>query len=239
MICPKCGMSSDIKAGDTCPTCGARILPPGSVPGPAWEWRSQVGALNALVTTVKDVMINPVETFRTMNPQGGIWPPLHFFLLLSVLAVVAGAVYQPLIQNMLRGLGIPVEEPPLRGVLMIPFTIVFGMIAQFIGAFISAGILHVCAMLCGAARRDFEATFRVYCYGMGAMMPLNLFPLIGGMALMIWAPIVLCIGIREIHMTTTGQAVATVFLPMILLLGCCGIGCLAIVGVGALGAAMR
>ncbi|HOX38856.1 MAG TPA: YIP1 family protein [Candidatus Brocadiia bacterium] len=239
MICPKCGMENNMRPGDACPMCGCRIPPVTSAPGPAWEWRREIGFFPAMFQTIIEVIINPARAFRSMNPVGGIQNPLFFFVLVSVIAVVANSLYQPLLENMMKGMGVPIVDPPIGRILMIPVTIFFGIVAQLVGAFIGAGILHVSAMICGAARRDFEATFRVYCYGMGALMPLNVIPILGGLAIIFWAPVVTCIGIREVHATTTGRAIATVILPALLLLGCCGVGCLAVVALGAAGAGMH
>ena len=89
-----------------------------------------------------------------------------------------------------------------------------------VGSFISAGILHVCLMIVGAAPKSFEATYRVICYANGATSVFLLIPICGSLVQAIWNFYAIIAGFREVHGTTTGKAVCAVLLPGVV---CCGL----------------
>ena len=118
------------------------------------------------------------------------------------------------------------------GVGMI-FMIILCPIFIAIGLFIGAGIIHVCLMLVGGAKRSYETTLRVVCFTCGSTQPLLIIPICGGFISGIWGLVVECIGLARAHETDTGRAVLAIVLPLIV---CCGGGFLFLMIVGGLSA---
>ena len=53
-----------------------------------------------------------------------------------------------------------------------------------VGVFIASGILHLCLMIVGGAKKPFETTFRVVCFSSGRTYLLSMIPFCGGMIVM-------------------------------------------------------
>ena len=71
---------------------------------------------------------------------------------------------------------------------------------------------------------DYEATLRIIAYSEGPSF-FAIVPFIGGLIATIWKLVLAIIGLREVHNLSTGQAILTVFMPLILsCFCCCGFG---------------
>lgn len=215
--------------------------------GPSWEYRAELGWFSAAVKTVKEVLFEPGATFSRARRSGGLTAPLLFAFLMGTIFLVLTQLVNLATNSLFLGMlsrvsgGSDVDQiagqmfgTALGTVLMLFFAPVFAII----GPFISAAIAHVCLMIFGGARRDFEATYRVVAYGYGSTLPLSLIPLCGGFVTWIWMIVIQIIGLKEIHGTDTWRAAMAVFLPMILGVCCCvGIGMLIFMGVASAGMA--
>jgi hypothetical protein len=113
------------------------------------------------------------------------------------------------------------------------FLIILAPILVAVSMFIGAGIIHLCLMLVGGAKRSFETTFRVVCFASGSAQTLLIVPFCGGVISGIWGLIAECIGLARAHETETGRAVLAVLLPVII---CCGGGFLCAIMFGFMGA---
>jgi hypothetical protein len=82
-----------------------------------------------------------------------------------------------------------------------------------------SGVLHLCLMIVGGARKPFETTFRVVCFSSGSTYPLSMIPICGGFIAAVWNIVLECIGLARAHEIDTGKAVMAVLLPVIV---CCG-----------------
>lgn len=204
--------------------------------GPAWEHRQQLGFFKAIVETVKAVLMEPTRTFSTMKREGGLQDPLIFNL---IVGSVAGIIFQLMASALQiamlgaaggqQGMGTAMVGGAMGmviSVVMVPIQIV-------IGAFVWAGILHLCLMLLKAAPRPFETTFRAMNYASGGLAVLYLIPVIGWIALIPWGIVVTIIAIARAQEIPTGKAAFAVFLPMIV---CCGFFLVIAVAAGAFGA---
>jgi hypothetical protein len=89
--------------------------------------------------------------------------------------------------------------------------------------FIISGILHLCLMIVGGARKPVETTFRVVCFSSGSTSLLSMIPFCGGMIACVWNIVLEIIGLARAHETETGKAALAVLLPIIV---CCGGGIL-------------
>lgn len=227
------------KLADQSPAPLADALPAVAGNGPDWEKRDELGFFNALINTVKGVLMSPSETFSDMRREGGLSSPLLFY---SVLAIVAGLVsigYQAVIEIGMSAAGAGQELAQNPAAAMLGTGVGLGVAAilipvfAIIGVFIASGINHLMLMLVGAKPRDFETTFRVCAYGYGAANVLQLIPMCGGLISGIWGLVIVIIGLARAHETTTGRAALAVLLPAILCAGIAVIGIFAALAIPA------
>lgn len=192
-------------------------------PMPSWEQREEVGFWPALFSTIREVALEPARTFRRMPITGGIGGPLVFLLIPGSIGCSVGAIWSIIFQLLsASGSGDPDSAFISMAVYMV--IALLSPVWVAIGAFISSGITHVCLMLVGAEPREFEATFRVYCYTSGALSLLLVIPMCGDVALVVWYIVCATFGLREAHNTTTGRALVALLLPTIVCCLCCAMG---------------
>lgn len=201
--------------------------PPAVVPpveaGFPWEERAQRGFLNALIETVRLVLLEPSKAFAGMPPVGGFGAPLFFFVLCATVGGMAGLGYQMVLNAVNPSAGTP-EQQALANALA--STAVLGstiMILPFFFAamaFVSAALTHLALMIVGGAKKSFEATFRVTCYAGGSTSVLNLLPVCGALAAWIWNIVVTVLGLSEVHGISKGRALVAVCLPTLV---CCAL----------------
>jgi hypothetical protein len=86
------------------------------------------------------------------------------------------------------------------------------------GYFVTAAILHLCLLIVGGARRDFEATFRVVCYAVGPNL-FNIVPVCGGLVAWVWNATLNVIGIKETHEISAGKTLLALSLPALVFCG--------------------
>jgi hypothetical protein len=244
-LCPNCGRTLSDRDDRQCPFCGAVLgassdvpPPPGLPPplpgrgaGTPWERRSEIGLIPALVETTKAVLFSPTAFFRAMPVSGGIGAPLGYGVILAYLGILLQAVYQAVFRVVmgtsfyrLRGRSdLGHVMPWLEGGVGFAFQVIFGPVIAVVCLFIGAGIYHLMLMLLGAARRDYETTFRVAAYSQAASI-FAVVPGCGSLIVFVWWIVVATIGLSEAHGIGRGQALAAVLLPLLLVCCCCSIG---------------
>ena len=94
------------------------------------------------------------------------------------------------------------------------------MIVSLIAPFVSAAIYHVCLLIVGGAKRDYECTYRVVAYVTGSTAVFSVIPIIGMYIGGIWAIVCTIIGFSRAHGISGGRAALAYFLPIIV---CCGL----------------
>lgn len=215
--------------------------------GPDWEKRSELGFFPSLFGTIQRTLMSPSETFSSMKRDGGLGSPLLFYGIISIVVGLVGLVYQ-----MIFGIGLAAAEmgsPDMAemggnaalamfggsmglglGLILLPVMVILGI-------FIISGIHHLLLMLVGAKPIDFETTFRVCCYGYGAVSVFYLLPICGGIIGGLWGLVLVIIGFAKAHETSTGKAALAVLLPMILCFGLVLVGVFAIPAIFTAGAA--
>jgi len=190
------------------------------VDGLPWERRQALGFFPAFFETLKLVLLNPTAAFASMRKEGGLTDPLLYAMIGGSLGAIVGAVWQLLFSS-IGGMG---ERNPVFAMMGSGMSAVIWVVLAplfvVIGLFVCAGIFHLCLMLVGGANRPFETTFRVVSYSIGSTNPLCIIPICGGAVAFIWNIVLECIGLAKAHDTTTGKAVITVLLPVIV---CCGV----------------
>jgi hypothetical protein len=223
--------------------------------GPAWEKRSELGALPAILATIKSVLLKPQATFAAMKREGGLQTPLMYYLSMGTAVAIVGQGLAVLVR--LTGIGASGVASARSIGFMVGSTvggIVFAPVRVLLAAFINAGLTHLSLMLVKGANRPFETTFRSISYINGSLAPVNLiYVLLGAFAglgsgalvrsgsigaigpifgaimlpLVIWYFYLGTVALSASHETSRGKAAAAVLLPAVV---CCG--SIAIIAIG-------
>lgn len=204
--------------------------------GPAWERRTGILDLAALLVTVKDVLIDAPRTFATMIRDRGLGGPLVFLLILGTISGWVTLIWQFLTDQVMASIGFGTGAIDLSALGMEQNEAVAAFLAstlfKFIYAlmlpaillvvfFIQAAVFHLTLLIVGGARQPFETTARVVAYASGATAIFQMVPFCGGFICLVWFLIVTIIGLAYAHETSTGRAVAAVLLPLVLCCLCC------------------
>jgi hypothetical protein len=227
---------SEVIAGPTAaaipaaePTDGASALPISAVSTPSapgsglpWEHRQELGLVKAFVDTVVLLVTKPADAFGMMKTEGGLIDPLLFALIGGCIGMVVSFLFQ----LGFHSLGFAAN----RGILGMGTGMgmgIFGLVVMpimFVGwLFIWSGLVHLCLMMLGGAKKPFETTFRVVCFSSGSAYLFAVVPVCGGFVAPIYNIVLQCMGLARAHETDTGKAVMAVLLPIIV---CCGGGLL-------------
>ena len=184
-----------------------------SVSGGDFDYRDLVPSF---VQTVREVLFNPVNFFRSIRREGDFLPPLLFAIICALITGVIGGILS-LIFALIRGAGFGGALGSLiANIFLIP-------IGTAIFLFIWAGIYHVLVLLVvRPSHAGYEATFRALAYASAvqAVAWLAYIPLLGilvAIVIGIYNVVLTVVGVREMHATTTGRAVAVVLIPVLIL----------------------
>ncbi|MEY2490656.1 MAG: hypothetical protein QOC70_2598 [Verrucomicrobiota bacterium] len=188
--------------------------------GLPWEHREQLGFFKAYFDTVILVLTKPAEAFAMMKKEGDLMGPMLF----ALIGGCAGMIVSILLQIALQSFGFMADRQSgmlgmgVVGIWAVGY-ILLSPVLVIVGMFIVSGILHLCLMIVGGARKPFETTFRVVCFSSGSTALLSMIPFCGGMISGVWNIVLECIGLARAHEINTGKAVLAVLLPIIV---CCG-----------------
>jgi hypothetical protein len=217
------------KAGGTMPASGTAetnvlVSPSGSSAagdGLPWEHREQLGFFKAYFDTVIMVLTKPGEAFAMMKKEGDLMGPMLF----ALIGGCAGLIVSLLLNVGLQSVGFMANrQADIFGLGVVGFWGIFVIPVLVIAImFVGSGILHLCLMMLGGAKRPYETTFRVVCFSSGSTYLLYMVPFCGGMVAGVWNIVLEIIGLARAHETETGKAVMAVLLPIIV---CCGGGLL-------------
>jgi hypothetical protein len=179
-----------------------------------------------------------------MPVTGGIGNPLLYAVIVGYVGLFASTIYNLVFRSVLTsslsrmGGNSDMERLAsyMQGGAGLVVNLIFGPVFIVIGLFISSGILHLALLALGGAARGFEGTFRVAAYSQAASI-FNIVPGCGGLIGLVYAIVLLVIGLSEAHGISRGKAAAAVLVPFVLICCCCsGIVAAAIFGMaGALG----
>lgn len=178
-----------------------------------WE-DPEVGFPEDLGRTWIESITSPVSFFQRMEPEAPLARAVLYFLIMAVGAALF---------SLLWGLaGSAPELPPQaadvidldpRGIQLFGFFL--SPFANLILLGLAAVSVHLFVRLLTDSSRTLLATTRVICYASGPAL-FTLVPWAGEIAGWIGSAILLTIGIREVHGTTTGRATLTVLFPFML-----------------------
>jgi hypothetical protein len=188
--------------------------------GLPWEHREQLGLVKAFSDTLIMVLTKPVEAFQIMRTEGGLVDPVLYAVIGGSLGFIVYFLFTLLFGSfgMMGGQRNPLGAM-FGGAIGTIFVIIFCPILIALSVFIGAGIIHLCLMLVGGAKKSYETTLRVVCFATGSTQPLLIVPFCGSFVAGIWGLIVECIGLARAHETDVGRAVLAILLPVIV---CCG-----------------
>ena len=181
--------------------------------GVPWE-DPEVGFPEDLGRTWIESITSPVSFFQRMEPEAPLARAVLYFLIIAVGAALF---------SLLWGLaGSAPELPPQaadvmdldpRGIQLFGFFL--SPFANLILLGLAAVSVHLFVRLLTDSSHPLLATTRVICYASGPAL-FTIVPWAGEIAGWIGSAILLVIGIREVHGTTTGRATLTVLFPFLL-----------------------
>jgi hypothetical protein len=196
---------------------GSGVPPPPrvsrSVSGGDFDYRELIPSF---VQTVRDVLFDPVNFFRSIRREGDFLNPLIFAIICALITGVIGGILR-LIFTLVRGGGFGGALGSLIA------NIIFIPIGTAIGLFIGAAIYHLLVLLIiRPSHAGYEATFRAVAYASAvqAVAWLGFIPILGIVVLIavgIYNVVLSVIGVREMHATTTGRAIAVVLIPVVII----------------------
>jgi hypothetical protein len=182
--------------------------------------------LSRFVDVARRVALHPFRFYAEIPRQGGLFNPLLFAMICAAIGTILEAVLS------LVGVG------GTLGLFLDPFDASTGdWIAYAIGSlisllvvvpiflFIDAGIIHLLVrLIVGAGNSGFGATFRVVSYS-SVVLLVSWIPFIGTLLNILVGSYLQFVGVRQMHETTTGRALAVILVNI-------AIYALVIVGLG-------
>jgi hypothetical protein len=178
----------------------------------------------SFVSTVREVLFDPIGFFRRLPPRGWSLNPVVFALICALISAplaILAASFDPLVEE-----GVPSMLDPLIALVAQPGGSVVAVVVLVLTILILVPALALLVLYIGAAiyhilvrifvrptDSDFQATLRVVAYT-SAIDLLTWIPVVGILA-SLYGLYLAFVGIREIHGTTTGRALAVISLPIV------------------------
>ncbi len=165
---------------------------------------------------MRQALLTPKEFFAGLTLEGsGFW---SYVLVLGWPSAALGGLiglFLPALtfgQSPLAGIGGAAGAGAIAAIILLaPLQIVVGIAIQ-------GGILHLFLRLVGGASGRLETTVRAMAYSQSVLV-FSWVPVIGALVGAVWTLVLMVVGLREMHGTTTGKALAAVFLPVVLCVG--------------------
>ncbi|MFC1611660.1 YIP1 family protein [Myxococcota bacterium] len=183
-------------------------------PGLPWENRRDLGFFPAMMGTLKGVLLEPAPTFRDMRRNAGIGDAVLYTVFLGTVGGVVGLAWQALVSALGPVLGFDMGQDFAESMIGLGVLAVLMPALVILGAFIVAGVVHLCALAFGAGQHGFEVTFKVVAYAQGSTAILQVVPIFGGIVGFVWALVVSVIGMTQAQETSGGRAAGAVLAPV-------------------------
>lgn len=176
----------------------------------------ELGYFTELWKTFTGVLFSPDRFFSEKKQELGVVQSFAFGMLMGSLGAMFGAFWQFLLSS--QGLSFILKVFPESFTVNHLFLgyIIISPLLVIISMFITTAILHSCLFILGGTTRGFAGTFKACAYS-NATSIFSLIPLIGGVIGAIWGLVVMVIGLREIHETSTIRAVFALLIPVFIL----------------------
>lgn len=172
-------------------------------------------SLQSFIDTARGALTDPVATFAQMRREGGLGPPLIYYIIGMLIGVIGSMLW-----NVIGFGGMPFGPGGGGRAMGGMALIVFIPICATIGLFIGSLIIHFALGLFGGQKYPYETTFRTMAYAFGSAHPFSIIPFCGGIVGAVWGLIAAVIGLSKTQETTTGKAAAAVLTPTVI---CCGL----------------
>jgi hypothetical protein len=223
-----------------------------------WERRGELGLFQAFWQTWKKVIVEAEAFWRSVRPDGGLGDALLFgwicyavnLVLQLPLNLAMRGLNQGQTEQLREAMGQIKDLPPevrrqLENVLVslvggggTVASVIFAAIAFPLGFIIWAAILHLFAMMFGAAKNGFNATARVVGYAYAPYL-FGWVPCLGGVVAGIFSIVLMAWGLARVQDSTTGRGALAVLSPFALAICCCCVAVFALASVIAQAAGAR
>ncbi|MEY3583915.1 MAG: hypothetical protein RJA48_998 [Verrucomicrobiota bacterium] len=197
-------------------------------PMPAWERGSSIGSFFG---TIKDVALDPVQTFDNLPAQGGFGRPLLYnylttfpalLLLAALYALILAVMGDGVLQGLRDDSTVPsfMKDLSVGGLMGLMFGFVF-CLALFapLALFVSSAFTYF-LLLPWSPRGGYAGSFRANAYVNGAFFPLTCIPCLNYVAAP-WQMVVNVIALSRVHQIAWWKVlISVVVIPCCL---CCGV----------------
>jgi hypothetical protein len=173
--------------------------------------------VGSFTRTVVAVLTQPVAFFRGIARRGNFINPAIFAVICALISALLGGILGLIFAPLFAGPG-DTGEAFAGGIGGFIFNLILTPIYAAVGLIIGSGILHLLVLLfVRPANAGFEATFRAVSYSWVYQL-ISWIPIIGWIVGPIYGIVLLVLGIREVHTTTTGTAALIVLIPVAVVL---------------------
>jgi len=197
-------------------------------PMPAWERGSST---ENFFSTIKDVALNPVQTFDNLPAEGGLGRPLLYnylttfpalLLLAALYALILAVMGDGVLQGLRDDSTVPsfMKDLSVGGLMGLMFGFVF-CLALFapLALFVSSAFTYF-LLLPWSPRGGYAGSFRANAYVNGAFFPLTCIPCLNYVAAP-WQMVVNVIALSRVHQIAWWKVlISVVVIPCCL---CCGV----------------
>lgn len=199
-VCPSCGKDQEVSAG----TAGTNSFDDLSL---SWGER--------IVGTIREIMTAPNTFFSTLKESGEIKGPFIYYMVLSLISVIAYLFWQTVLSSSMSAL-IPsmgpfggAEHNPFTPA-MLPFLLFFSLLLGAVSPFITAGLYHLMLLLFGEGQKGYVTTLRVILFSQTAGI-LYVIPFIGSLLSGVWSLALQAMGLSQRHHISVGKALLVIF----------------------------
>ena len=170
--------------------------------GPPWEERDTIGGLKAAGWTVLDLLRSPTFTFSRMKRESDWAGPYCFALFFWGISTFANLAYLIIVsRSMQDNLKMPwlIFTSNYFTGFMAAFIYFFLPVCVAVIVLLNSALIHFCLSIVGGSRMNFQATYRVVCYSLGASAALQVIPQIGPLLGAVFNLVLLVRGIAGVH----------------------------------------
>lgn len=186
---------------------------PAGSPGGEFNLQDPIGSF---IRTAREVLLNPVNFFRGIARQGDFISPAIFALICALVSAFLGGIIGLVLSPFFAGPG-DTGEALLGGVVGFVASLILWPIITAIVLLIFAGILHLMTLVViGSRNPGFETNYRIVLYA-SAIQLVSWIPVVNLLAY-IYGVVLWVFGVREMHSTTTRQAVLVALVPGVIVL---------------------
>ena len=174
------------------------------------------GYFTVLWKTFAGILFSSGNFFSGKRKEAGLTDSFLFGMLLGSVGAMFGLFWEFLLESQSVSYITRVLPESITSNHIFLGLIILSPVLVLINVLIVTLVLHFFLFVLGGANKGFEGTFRVVLYS-NATSIFNLIPYIGGFIAFFWNCVVLVIGLREIHETSTLRALFSLLLPFFLL----------------------